>query len=126
MQPTKNFLKIHICLNIWIWLEVRVLHGEQKSGLICQLLDVGKMQKILTLNQFLEYLNWKHKKTKSTMQPTKNFHKIHLYCNKWFRLDVRELHGEKKSGLKCVKRLGVNVDDADAILTYSQRTNVTD
>ena len=41
---------------------MRVLHGEQKSGLICQLLDVGKMQKILTLTQFLEYLNWKHKK----------------------------------------------------------------
>ena len=60
MQPTKNFLKIHIYLNIWIWLEVRVLHGEQKSGQICQLLDVGKMQKILTLTQYLEYLNWKH------------------------------------------------------------------
>ena len=43
---------------------MRVLHGEQKSGLICQLLDVGKMQKILTLNQFLEYLNWKHKNEK--------------------------------------------------------------
>ena len=41
-------------------------------------------------------------------------------------MDVRELHGEKKSGVICVKRIGVNVDDADAILTYSQRIIATD